>query len=240
MNNTGVGEAFSLAQPFLEVKNLNKWYFTSEHRVEVLRGLNLQVLKQDALAVVGSSGVGKSTLLHILGALDRPSGGEVLLEGQNIFSLEPRELAWFRNRKIGFVFQFHHLLPEFNALENTMMPILIAREPREKARARAENLLAQVGLAGRMTHRIGELSGGEQQRVAIARALVQDPELVLADEPTGNLDRKTGEQVLNLFMELKQQKGITFVMVTHNLGLAEQFNRKIEIRDGQAVELNHF
>ncbi len=196
-----------MVTPFLEVINLDKWYLTSEHRVEVLKGLNLKVLKKDALAVVGSSGVGKSTLLHILGALDRPTSGEVLLEGRNIFSLEPRQLAWFRNRKIGFVFQFHHLLPEFNALENTMMPVLIAREPREQARVRAENLLAQVGLEGRMTHRIGELSGGEQQRVAIARALVQDPELVLADEPTGNLDRKTGEQVLNLFMELNQKKG---------------------------------
>jgi lipoprotein-releasing system ATP-binding protein len=228
-----------LVTPFLEVINLDKWYLTSEHLLEVLMWLNLKILKQDALAVVGSSGVGKSTLLHILGALDRPTSGEVLLEGRNIFSLEPRQLALFRNRKIGFVFQFHHLLPEFNALENTMMPVLIAREPREQARVRAENLLAQVGLEGRMTHRIGELSGGEQQRVAIARALVQDPELVLADEPTGNLDRKTGEQVLNLFMELNQKKGITFVMVTHNLGLAGQFNRKIEIRDGQAVELNH-
>jgi lipoprotein-releasing system ATP-binding protein len=229
-----------LAAPFLEVKDLDKWYLTSEHRVEVLKGLNLVVRRQDALAVVGSSGVGKSTLLHILGALDRPTCGEVLFEGQNIFSLEPREMARFRNRKIGFVFQFHHLLPEFNALENTMMPVLIAREQREEARGRARDLLTQVGLEGRMTHRIGELSGGEQQRVAIARALVQDPELVLADEPTGNLDRKTGEQILELFMKLNQQKGITFVMVTHNLELAGQFNRKIEIRDGQAVELNHF
>jgi lipoprotein-releasing system ATP-binding protein len=198
------------------------------------------VAKQDALAVIGSSGVGKSTLLHILGALDRPSGGEVLFEGQNIFNLDPREISRFRNRKIGFVFQFHHLLPEFNALENTMMPVLIAREPREEARDRARRLLTRVGLEGRLTHRIGELFGGEQQRVAIARALVQDPELVLADEPTGNLDRKTGEQVLDLFMELNQEKGIAFVMVTHNLELARQFNRKIEIRDGQAVELNHF
>ncbi|MBI5585582.1 MAG: ABC transporter ATP-binding protein [Deltaproteobacteria bacterium] len=229
-----------MVTPFLEVKDLDKWYLTSEHRVEVLKGLNLQVFRKDALAVVGSSGVGKSTLLHILGALDRPTRGEVLFEGQNIFGLEPREMARFRNRKIGFVFQFHHLLPEFNALENTMMPVLIAREQREEARARAQRLLTQVGLEARMTHRIGELSGGEQQRVAIARALVQDPELVLADEPTGNLDRKTGEQVLDLFMELNQQKGITFVMVTHNLELASQFNRKIEIRDGQAVELNHF
>jgi lipoprotein-releasing system ATP-binding protein len=208
--------------------------------VEVLKGLNLEVAKQDALAEIGSSGVGKSTLLHILGALDRPSGGEVLFEGQNIFNLDPREISRFRNRKIGFVFQFHHLLPEFNALENTMMPVLIAREPREEARDRARRLLTRVGLEGRLTHRIGELSGGEQQRVAIARALVQDPELVLADEPTGNLDRKTGEQVLDLFMELNREKGIAFVMVTHNLELARQFNRKIEIRDGQAVELNHF
>jgi lipoprotein-releasing system ATP-binding protein len=227
-------------QAFLEVKDLDKWYLTSEHRVEVLRGLNLKVFKKDALAVIGSSGVGKSTLLHILGALDRPTRGEVLFEGKDIFSLEPREMARFRNRKIGFVFQFHHLLPEFNALENTMMPVLIAGEQRDEARARARRLLTQVGLEARMTHRIGELSGGEQQRVAIARALVQDPELVLADEPTGNLDRKTGGQVLDLFMELNQQKGITFVMVTHNLELARQFNRKIEIRDGQAVELIHF
>jgi len=240
MNSAEDGEAFSLDQPFLEVKDLDKWYLTSEHRVEVLKGLNLEVAKQDALAVIGSSGVGKSTLLHILGALDRPSGGEVLFEGQNIFNLDPREISRFRNRKIGFVFQFHHLLPEFNALENTMMPVLIAREPREEARDRARRLLTRVGLEGRLTHRIGELSGGEQQRVAIARALVQDPELVLADEPTGNLDRKTGEQVLDLFMELNQEKGIAFVMVTHNLELARQFNRKIEIRDGQAVELNHF
>ena len=199
----------------------------------VLKGLNLSVFKQDALAVVGASGVGKSTLLHILGALDRPTRGTVLIEQQDIFRLGPPELARFRNRKVGFVFQFHHLLPEFNALENVMMPVLIARELRDEARALAEQILTQVGLKERLIHRIGELSGGEQQRVAIARALVQNPELVLADEPTGNLDRKTGEQIMDLFMDLNQRRGVTFVMVTHNLDLAKRFNRNIEIRDGQ-------
>ena len=225
-------------QPFLEVKDLDKCYVSSGHRVDVLKGLNLSIFRTDALAVVGASGVGKSTLLHILGALDRPSRGEVLFEGQDIFQLGPQETARFRNRKVGFVFQFHHLLPEFNALENVMMPLLIARETREEAQARAERILGQVGLKERTSHRIGELSGGEQQRVAIARALVQDPELVLADEPTGNLDRRTGEQILDLFMELNKNGGVTFVMVTHNLELAKYFNRKIEIRDGQARELD--
>ena len=239
MNNGGQ-ETDGADQPLLTVKNLDRSYEIGGHRIEVLKGLELSVSKQNTIAVVGASGVGKSTLLHILGTLDHPTRGEVLFEGRNIFQLSPSELAQFRNREVGFVFQFHHLLPEFNALENTMMPVLIAREQREEARGRARDILAQVGLEGRMTHRIGELSGGEQQRVAIARALVQNPDLVLADEPTGNLDRKTGEQILELFMKLNRQKGITFVMVTHNLELAGQFNRKIEIRDGQAVELNHF
>jgi lipoprotein-releasing system ATP-binding protein len=222
--------------PLLAVKNLDRSYAIGGHRIEVLKGLELTVAKQDTIAVVGASGVGKSTLLHILGALDHPTGGEVLFEGRNIFQLSPQELARFRNRKIGFVFQFHHLLPEFNALENTMMPILIDRGGKAEARTRAEEILTRLGLQDRLKHRIGELSGGEQQRVAIARALIQSPGLVLADEPTGNLDRKTGMQILKLFMELNREQGITLIMVTHNLELAEQFHRVIEIRDGQVKE----
>jgi lipoprotein-releasing system ATP-binding protein len=223
-------------QPLLTVKNLDRSYEIGGHRIEVLKGLELSVSTQSTIAVVGASGVGKSTLLHILGTLDHPTRGEVLFEGRNIFQLSPAELARFRNRKVGFVFQFHHLLPEFNALENTMMPVLIDRGEKAEARTRAEDILTRLGLQDRLTHRIGELSGGEQQRVAIARALVQAPKLVLADEPTGNLDRKTGEQILKLFMDLNREQGITLIMVTHNMELAGQFQRVIEIRDGQVRE----
>ena len=230
------GETDLSDQPLLAVKNLDRSYEIGGQRIEVLKGLELAVSKQDTIAVVGASGVGKSTLLHILGTLDHPTRGEVLFEGRNIFQLGPAELARFRNREVGFVFQFHHLLPEFNALENTMMPVLIDRGEKAEARTRAEEILTRLGLQDRLTHRIGELSGGEQQRVAIARALVQAPKLVLADEPTGNLDRKTGEQILKLFMDLNREQGITLIMVTHNLELARQFQRVIEIRDGQVRE----
>jgi lipoprotein-releasing system ATP-binding protein len=229
-------ESDSADQPLLAVRNLDRSYEIGGHRIEVLKGLELSVSVKDTIAVVGASGVGKSTLLHILGTLDHPTRGEVLFEGRDIFQLGPGELARFRNRKIGFVFQFHHLLPEFNALENTMMPVLIDRGPKAEARSRAEEMLTRLGLQDRLTHRIGELSGGEQQRVAIARALVQAPKLVLADEPTGNLDRKTGEQILRLFMDLNRDQGITLIMVTHNLELAGHFQRVIEIRDGQVRE----
>jgi lipoprotein-releasing system ATP-binding protein len=230
------GKTDLVDQPLLTVKNLDRSYEIGGHRIEVLKGLELSVSQQDTIAVVGASGVGKSTLLHILGTLDHPTRGEVLFEGRNIFQLSPPELARFRNRKVGFVFQFHHLLPEFNALENTMMPVLIDRGDKAEARTRAEEILTRLGLQDRLTHRIGELSGGEQQRVAIARALVQAPKLVLADEPTGNLDRKTGEQILGLFMDLNREQGITLIMVTHNLELAGKFQRVIEIRDGQVKE----
>jgi len=235
MNNGG-RETDLADQPLLAVKNLDRSYEIGGHRIEVLKGLELSVSTQSTIAVVGASGVGKSTLLHILGTLDHPTRGEVLFEGRDIFQLSPLELARFRNRKVGFVFQFHHLLPEFNALENTMMPVLIDRGGKVEARTRAEEILTRLGLQDRLTHRIGELSGGEQQRVAIARALVQAPKLVLADEPTGNLDRKTGEQILRLFMDLNREQGITLIMVTHNLELAGQFQRVIEIRDGQVRE----
>ncbi|MBA4392499.1 MAG: lipoprotein-releasing system ATP-binding protein LolD [Desulfobacca sp.] len=225
-------------QSLVTIRNLEKFFFNNQHRVEVLKDLDLELGSQDTLAVVGASGSGKSTLLHILGTLDRPSSGQVLFEGQNIFEQTPQELAKFRNQKIGFVFQFHHLLPEFTALENTMMPLLIARESKQEARESAEEILAQLGLKDRLSHRIGELSGGEQQRVAIARALIRSPQLILADEPTGNLDRKTGEQIMELFNQLNQEKGVTFLMVTHNQDLSRRFKRNVEIVDGKAREIH--
>jgi lipoprotein-releasing system ATP-binding protein len=185
---------------------------------------------------VGASGVGKTTLLHILGALDRPTSGKVFYEGREIFTLNDKELANFRNREIGFVFQFHHLLPEFNALENTMMPCLIQRISKKESALRAEKILTSIGLKDRLSHKPGELSGGEQQRVAVARALVLEPKVLLADEPTGNLDTKTGESVFNLLQELNQIKGVTLIVVTHNLKLADQLPRQIHLVDGKALE----
>ena len=226
-----------MPQPLVTVKSLEKFFLNNQHRVEVLKGLDLEIRSRDTMAVVGASGSGKSTLLHLLGTLDRPSAGQILFEGRNIFEQTAQELARFRNQNIGFVFQFHHLLPEFTALENTMMPLLIARESKKEAREEAEKLLAQLGLGERLMHRIGELSGGEQQRVAIARALIRSPQLILADEPTGNLDRKTGEQIIDLFDQLNQKQGTTFLMVTHNQDLSRRFKRMVEIVDGQALEV---
>lgn len=226
-----------MSQPLITIKNLEKFFINNQHRVEVLKGLDLELQSQDTLAVVGASGTGKSTLLHIMGTLDRPSGGQVLFEGQNIFEQSAKDLARFRNQKIGFVFQFHHLLPEFTAMENTMMPQLIAGASKPEAREKAEEILTQLGLKDRLFHRIGELSGGEQQRVAIARSLIRSPQLILADEPTGNLDRKTGTQIIDLFNQLNQEKGVTFLMVTHNQDLSRRFKRNVEIVDGKAIEM---
>ena len=217
----------------VEVRGLGKTYFTGPNRVEVLKGIDLDLEQGTTVALVGASGAGKSTLLHLLGALDRPTDGTVLYQGSDIFRKSDRELALFRNRSIGFVFQFHHLLPEFTAMENVMMPALIARAPKEKARAEAEGLLADVGLTHRLTHRPGELSGGEQQRVAIARALALSPELLLADEPTGNLDMKTSEGVHALLADLQQKKGLTLVVVTHNERLAAAMGRVVRLADGR-------
>jgi lipoprotein-releasing system ATP-binding protein len=185
------------------------------------------------VAIVGESGVGKSTLLHILGTLDRPTGGEVWFDGENLTSKSDRDLAHFRNREIGFIFQFHHLLPDFTALENVMMPALIGRTSADAARRRAGHLLDRVGLAERLEHRPGELSGGEQQRVAVARALVQEPRAVLADEPTGNLDPATGEGVQNLLMELNREHNITLVVVTHSATLASAMDRTLRLTAGR-------
>ena len=218
----------------VEVQKIFKSYGNGAKRVEVLKGVDLVFSRGEKAAIVGASGVGKTTLLHILGTLDRPTAGKVLFEGKDVYTLNEKDLAFFRNREIGFVFQFHHLLPEFNALENTMMPCLIRGMSEEEAVSRAEAILALVGLKERISHKPGELSGGEQQRVAVARALVLEPKVLLADEPTGNLDTKTGESVFDLLQELNRIKGVTLIVVTHNLKLAEKLSRQIELIDGKA------
>jgi lipoprotein-releasing system ATP-binding protein len=222
-----------MSNNLLEVSGLCKTYEIGENRVEVLTGITLALEAATTTALVGASGAGKSTLLHLLGALDRPTSGTVHFLGDDIFQKNDRELASFRNRSIGFVFQFHHLLSEFTALENVMMPALIARVPTAEARGMAEELLTDVGLAHRLSHRPGELSGGEQQRVAIARALVMSPALLLADEPTGNLDMKTSEGVHAVLADLQLKKGLTLVVVTHNERLAAAMGRTVRLLDGR-------
>jgi lipoprotein-releasing system ATP-binding protein len=219
----------------IQVQQLLKSYGNGTKRVEVLKGVDLNFSRGERAAIVGASGVGKTTLLHVLGTLDRPTGGKVFYEGKDIYALNEKELALFRNREIGFVFQFHHLLPEFSALENTMMPCLIQGIPKKESAARAEAILTLVGLKERLSHKPGELSGGEQQRVAVARALVLEPKVLLADEPTGNLDTKTGESVFDLLQELNQIKGVTLIVVTHNPTLAEKLSRQIQLVDGKAL-----
>lgn len=201
--------------------------------LDVLCGIDLDLETGTTTALVGASGAGKSTLMHLLGALDRPTSGTVSFRGENIFKKNERQLAEFRNKSIGFVFQFHHLLPEFTALENVMMPALIARMPRRQAIDMAQSLLQDVGLGQRMTHRPGELSGGEQQRVAIARALALEPELLLADEPTGNLDMKTSDGIHAMLSELQIKKRLTLVIVTHNECLAAAMGTTIHLVDGK-------
>ena len=220
----------------IQVQNLFKTFGNGTKRVEVLKDINLSFFRGERAAIVGASGVGKTTLLHILGTLDRPTTGRVLYQERDIFTINERDLALFRNREIGFVFQFHHLLPEFSALENTMMPCLIQGIPKKEAVSRAEAILTLVGLKGRLLHKPGELSGGEQQRVAVARALVLGPTVLLADEPTGNLDTKTGESVFDLLQELNELKGVTLVVVTHNAKLAGRLSRQIHLIDGKAQE----
>ena len=217
----------------LEVRGLRKVYVNGPNRVEVLNGIDLDLRAGETTALVGASGAGKSTLLHLLGALDRPSSGSIHFKGEDLFRKNDRDLAVFRNRSIGFVFQFHHLLPEFSALENVMMPALIARIDRKSAADAARELLTDVGLSHRLTHRPGELSGGEQQRVAIARALALSPELLLADEPTGNLDMKTSEGVHSLLNDLQEKRGLALVVVTHNERLATAMGRTVRLVDGR-------
>lgn len=224
----------------IELRNLSKEYVDGPRVVRVLSGLDLQIGAGERVAIVGESGVGKSTLLHILGTLDRPTEGEVWFDGENLTSKSDRDLAHFRNREIGFIFQFHHLLPDFSALENVMMPALIGGSSTEAARRRAGGLLERVGLAERLEHKPGELSGGEQQRVAVARALVQEPRAILADEPTGNLDPVTGQGVQNLLMELNQEHNITLVIVTHSASLASAMDRTLRLNAGRiATDARH-
>jgi len=217
----------------IETVNLTKSFKMEGLELTVLKGVNLTIARGEMLAIVGASGAGKSTLLHILGTLDRPSSGTVLFEGQDLFTLSDQKQAEFRNRRIGFVFQFHHLLPEFSALENVCLPAYIQNRSAQDVRGEAISLLKDVGLEHRLTHKPGELSGGEQQRVAVTRALIQRPNLVLADEPTGNLDTHTGDALFNLMRALNRSRGITFVIVTHNEKLSAQADRIIHMEDGQ-------
>jgi lipoprotein-releasing system ATP-binding protein len=221
----------------LVVRDLCKVFDHGGRRIEVLRGIDLDLAPGALVSIVGASGVGKSTLLHLLGTLDVPTSGTIAFDGVNVTSLSPGELAAFRNQSIGFVFQFHHLLPEFTALENVMMPGLIARLARKECALRAEAMLARVGLSERLHHRPGELSGGEQQRIALARALVNDPRLLLADEPTGDLDEATAGRVFDMVEQLHRSHGLTSILVTHNLDLAARCTRTLHLESGRLVPL---
>jgi lipoprotein-releasing system ATP-binding protein len=218
---------------FVRVDGLTKAYESPRNRVVVFHDLSLQISEGEMVAIVGPSGAGKSTLLHLLGGLDRPTSGTVKVAEFDIFKLGDVDLARFRNGEIGFIFQFHHLLPEFTAVENTMMPLLIGRSSHQAARARAESILQSVGLADRTTHRPGELSGGEQARVAVARALAGRPRLLLADEPTGDLDSKTSESIHTLLKEVHRSRKLTSVIVTHNERLASICDRVLHLEDGR-------
>lgn len=211
---------------------MRKVFILARQRIDVLKGLNLEVREGEMLGIVGASGAGKSTLLHLMGALERPTEGDILFGDLSVFQMDDKGMAHFRNQKIGFIFQFHHLLPEFSALENTMMPALIQRRTKEEARRKAVEILNEVGLAERLNHKPGELSGGEQQRVAVSRALMNDPEVILADEPTGNLDQKTGEAIYELLRRLNRERGKTLVVVTHSQDLAQKMDRVVRLVDG--------
>jgi lipoprotein-releasing system ATP-binding protein len=225
--------------PLLAVRGLVKTYLMAgvagggTRRVEVLRGLDLEIAAGEMVGLTGPSGSGKSTFLNVIGALDLPTGGEVLFEGEDVFARDQAGLAAFRNQTVGFIFQSHHLLPEFTALENAMMPALIRRAPRGEARRAAQEMLGLVGLGERLEHKPGELSGGEQQRVALARALCLKPRLLLADEPTGNLDPATADGIHLLLQDLNQRLGITMVIVTHNEGLARALPRRLRLSAGR-------
>ena len=221
----------------IALRNLTKEYVDGPRVVRVLTGLDLEIGAGERVAIVGESGVGKSTLLHILGTLDRPTSGEVWFDGEDLATKSDHELAHFRNREVGFIFQFHHLLPDFTAVENVMMPALISGTGRDAARQRATELLRRVGLSERLEHKPGELSGGEQQRVAVARAIIQEPRVVLADEPTGNLDPSTAAGVQDLLIELNVERRLTLVIVTHSATLAGAMDRTLRLAAGRiAVE----
>jgi len=223
-----------MSKEILRVEEVHKAYHIGKRAVEVLHGVSLSVQRGETLSIMGASGSGKSTLLHILGGLDRPDAGDVFFEETSLVKMKPARQAAFRAQRVGFVFQSYHLLPELDVLQNVMLPSMAARQ--KDARVRAEHLLEQVGLAGRMDHRPMELSGGEQQRVAMARALMNDPDLILADEPTGNLDSHTGENVLHNLFDLAQSEDRTLVMVTHNEEVAKSCGRELILKDGKLEE----
>ena len=222
----------------LSCQNITKFYQEGTQQTEVLKQVSFSMQPSELVAIVGSSGSGKSTLLHTLGGLDQPSSGEVFIKGQSLQQMTPNALAKLRNQYLGFVYQFHHLMADFTALENVMMPMLIGQQNKTEAQDRAEQILSAVGLQHRISHRPSALSGGERQRVAIARALVNNPALVLADEPTGNLDHKTTESIFELIQQLNQEKQIAFLLVTHDLNLAEKLNRRLIMQDRVLREEN--
>ena len=222
--------------PFIEVKDLWKGFDDTRARIEILKNVQFQINAAESLAIVGPSGIGKSTFLNLLGTLDRPDKGNIFFQGQDVFRFDHEKLARFRNESIGFVFQFHHLLSEFSAQENVMMPCLIKGIQKQEARQLAKHILVRVGLENRLHHRVTDLSGGEQQRVALARALVLNPSVLLADEPTGNLDKKNSRLIHDLLLSLNEELGMVLVVVTHNLELAALMLRRVTISDGQMVE----
>jgi len=222
-----------MSEPLVRACGVRKTYFLGKRALEVLRGVDVELQRGDFLALRGASGAGKSTLLYLLDGLDSPSAGEIFLAGRNVATLSRKELARLRNREVGFIFQAYYLLPELDALENVCLPARMARTPAAQAEARGRDLLARVGLKERLEHKPYELSGGEQQRVAIARALINDPELVLADEPTGNLDSHTGEEIIELLCALRTEKQTTLVMATHDARLAARAPRVIDLVDGE-------
>lgn len=217
----------------LELTDIYKSYKHNGNTIDVLKGISITINQGDTLAIIGASGAGKSTLLNIMGALELPSSGNVKINGRNTIDLDETALCRMRNKEIGFVFQFHHLLPEFNAIENTLMPALISRMGQKEAMEMAGNMLNKVGLGNRLNHRVGELSGGEQQRVAIARALMMSPKILLADEPTGNLDRNTGKEIVDLLLRIREEERLSMVIVTHNQQLADNMTKVMEIVDGK-------
>ena len=234
LRETGAPDQLAASAPVLiSARGVDKSFHDAGREVVVLRGLDLEVAAGEEIAIIGQSGVGKSTLLHVIGSLERPTGGKVLFEDRDLFAMDERETAEFRNHKLGFVFQFHYLLADFSALENVMMPALIARLPDREARAMAESVLERVGLKDKEHRRPAELSGGEQQRVAVARAVVLGPRLVLADEPTGNLDPKTADEVHEVFHRLNRELGLTLVVATHNEQLSDSMTRTLRLHDGK-------
>ena len=220
----------------ITVRGLSKSFSNNGIRIEILKSINFDLDAGETISIVGASGIGKSTLLHILGTLDRPDSGTFLFQDKDVFLFDDEKLARFRNESIGFVFQFHHLLPEFSAVENTMMPALIRGVSKKEARESAETILVRVGLKDRLSYRVNKLSGGEQQRVALARAMVLKPVILLADEPSGNLDEKNKNHIHDLLMELNQELGMILVVVTHNMDLASYMSRSVTIIDGQLVK----